>query len=299
MLIRFGSEIEISCAQDTAGVAILGLRPERDTLLLQGGAVEGGSAEDAQGFVDAFGNRCVRFEARAGRPLTLRVDGIVRDHGRPDRVPPMIDRHPRIGELPSDALRFLMASRYCESDALGDFAWQRFGHTPPGWRRVQAVCDFVHGHLRFSYPEASPLRTAMRALEERVGVCRDFAHLAIALCRALGIPARYCTGYLGDIGIPPAPDPMDFSAWFEVHLGDRWHAFDARHNVPRIGRLPIAYGLDATDVAVITTFGPHELRRFTVWTDELPVSDIAAEGTGRIGVEALAATSRERQRIVG
>jgi transglutaminase-like putative cysteine protease len=299
MLIRFGSEIEICCAQDTAGLAMLALRPERQKRILQGGTVEIDEDARSEVFIDPFGNRCLRFIAPAGRPLTLSIDGIVRDDGTPDRVPPTGERPCDPGELPAEVLRFLMASRYCESDVLGSFAWSRFGATPPGWRRVQAVCDFVHDHLRFSYPEASPTRTAAQALEERVGVCRDFAHLAIALCRALGIPARYCTGYLGDIGVPPAPSPMDFSAWFEVYLGDRWHAFDARHNVPRIGRLPIACGLDATDVAVITTFGPHELRRFTVWTDELPVSDIAARGDAPVDVEALAGSLPERRRIVG
>jgi transglutaminase-like putative cysteine protease len=175
-----------------------------------------------------------------------------------------------IAELPDEALVYLLGSRYCETDRLGAVAWSQFGGTPTGWARVQAIVDFVHGHLRFSYPDANPLRSASSAFEERVGVCRDFAHLAITLCRCMNIPARYCTGYLGDIGVPPVPDPMDFSAWFEVFLGGRWHAFDARHNRPRIGRILMATGRDATDVAISTSFGATTLAGFRVITDEIP-----------------------------
>jgi transglutaminase-like putative cysteine protease len=172
-----------------------------------------------------------------------------------------------IRELPDEALVFLLGSRYCETDRLGAFAWERFGGTEPGWARVQAIVDFVHQHIRFSYPDANPLRTAWGAFEEGVGVCRDFAHLAVTLCRCMNIPARYCTGYLGDIGVPPVPDPMDFSAWFEVFLGGHWYTFDARHNRPRIGRILMAIGRDATDVALSTSFGATELVGFEVITD--------------------------------
>lgn len=167
-------------------------------------------------------------------------------------------------------LPFLLPSRYCEADRLGPFAWSRFGQIPPGWGRVQAVCDYVHGHLRFNYEQARATRTALEAWEEGVGVCRDFTHLAITLCRCLNIPARYATGYLGDIGVPADPAPMDFSAWFEVWLGGRWFTFDARHNQRRIGRLVMARGRDAADCALTTTFGPHILRTFKVRTDEVP-----------------------------
>jgi transglutaminase-like putative cysteine protease len=162
-----------------------------------------------------------------------------------------------------------MASRYCESDLLSNLAWSRFGSIQGGWAKVQAICDYVHEHLRFSYPEAREARTAAQAIEERSGVCRDFTHLAIALCRAMNIPARFCNGYLGDIGVPPDPAPMDFNAWFEAYLGGRWHTFDARHNQPRIGRILVSRGRDAADVAMITSFGPHLLPRFTVITEEV------------------------------
>jgi transglutaminase-like putative cysteine protease len=174
-----------------------------------------------------------------------------------------------MSELPPDALPFLRPSRYCETDLLSDFAWGNFGGVNGGWARVQAICDFVHGRLRFSYPEARPTRTAHEALAEGVGVCRDFTHLAIALCRCLNIPARYCNGYLGDIGVPPDPAPMDFNAWFEVFLGDRWFTFDARHNQPRIGRILIARGRDAADIPMIASFGSHHLTCFTVVTEEI------------------------------
>jgi transglutaminase-like putative cysteine protease len=170
---------------------------------------------------------------------------------------------------------FLLASRYCETERLMEAAWSRFGSTPLGWARVQAICDFVHSHVRFGYQHARATKTATDVIIERRGVCRDFAHLAITLCRCMNIPARYCTGYLGDIGVPPEPDPMDFSAWFEVYLGGRWYAFDARHNIPRIGRIVMARGRDAADVAFSTTFGPNVLRRFVVHTDEAPAAEIA------------------------
>jgi len=171
--------------------------------------------------------------------------------------------------LPEETLVYLLGSRYCETDQLSNMAWQRFGAGPTGWQRVQAICDFVHRHITFGYQHARSTRTAWEAYNEGVGVCRDYAHLAIALCRCMNIPARYCTGYLGDIGTPPPYGPMDFAGWFEAFLGDRWYTFDARNNTPRIGRVLMARGRDACDVALTSTFGPNTLQRFKVWTDEV------------------------------
>src|SRR5207302_1063843 len=178
-------------------------------------------------------------------------------------------RQDPVQELPVETLPFLLVSRYCEVDLLSDLAWNLFGQTPEGWPRVQAVCDWVQANVRFGYEHARATRTAAEVLAERVGVCRDFTHLAVTFCRCLNIPARYATGYLGDIGVAPVPAPMDFSAWFEVYLGGRWHTFDARHNVPRIGRVLMARGRDAVDVALTTSFGATELKEFSVWTDEV------------------------------
>jgi transglutaminase-like putative cysteine protease len=217
---------------------------------------------------DLFGNWCSRIIAPRGR-IVLRTDAIVNDSGLPDVVVPTAVQTP-VEQLPESTLVYLLGSRYCETDQLSDAAWDRFGSGPTGWARVQAVCDFVHGHIEFGYHHARRTRTAWEAYNEGVGVCRDYAHLAIAFCRCLNIPARYCTGYLGDIGVPPVDEPMDFSAWFEVFLGGQWHTFDARHNTPRIGRVLIARGRDAADVALSNTFGPTTLTSFRVWTDEVP-----------------------------
>jgi transglutaminase-like putative cysteine protease len=210
-----------------------------------------------------------RLLAPAG-PVRYRSDFIVADDAAPDPVFPEAIQHP-VDELPDEAIVFLLASRYCETDCLLDEAWDRFGQIPPGWARVAAVCAFVHDHITFGYEQARPTRTAREALTEGVGVCRDYAHLAVALCRCLNIPARYVTGYLGDIREPQVP-PMDFSAWFEAYLGGRWHVFDARHNRPRIGRIPMAVGRDAADTAISTNFGPVTLARFDIFADEVPVA---------------------------
>jgi len=219
----------------------------------------------ASGYLDNFGNRCTRVVAPAGAVRIL-SDAVIADTGAPDEVDWNASQHP-VEELPHETLRFLLGSRYCETDLLSDIAWRQFGNVAPGWAKVQAICDFVHGHLQFGYQHARPTKTAWDAYSERRGVCRDFAHLAIALCRCMNIPARYCTGYLGDIGVPPVDAPMDFSGWFEAFLGGRWYTFDARHNTPRIGRVPIAYGRDAADVAISTSFGTSYLTQFRVWTD--------------------------------
>jgi transglutaminase-like putative cysteine protease len=182
-----------------------------------------------------------------------------------------------VQELHTDVLRYLVGSRYCEVDKLGSFAWAQFGTVKPGWTRVQAIFDFVHNHLEFGYPHARATRSAAESLEERLGVCRDFTHLSIALLRAMNIPARYCNGYLGDIGVPPDPAPMDFNAWTEVYLDGHWYTFDARHNMPRIGRIVVARGLDAADIPMVHTFGPHWLQEFTVMTDEVAEESQAAQ----------------------
>lgn len=219
---------------------------------------------------DPFGNWCNRLVAPSGR-VTISAFGIVRDSGRPEPSWNLGEQH-AVEHLPDEVLPFLLGSRYCETDRLSETAWQLFGATPLGWERVRAVCDFVHAHVEFGYEYARSTKTAWDAYCEKRGVCRDFAHLAIAFCRALNIPARYCTGYLGDIGVPHSPAPMDFAAWFEAYLGGAWHAFDPRNNEPRIGRILIARGRDAADVAIATTYGPNELLRFAVWTDELPAT---------------------------
>lgn len=198
----------------------------------------------------------------------LSTDALVNDGGLPDVVAPEAVQTP-VEHLPESTLVYLLGSRYCETDQLSDIAWQHFDAGPTGWARVQAICDFVHRHIEFGYPHARNTRTAWEAYQEGRGVCRDYAHLAIALCRCMNIPARYCTGYLGDMGTEPPYGPMDFAAWFEAWLGDRWYTFDARNNTPRIGRVLIARGRDACDVALSSTFGPNSLQRFKVWTDEV------------------------------
>jgi len=268
MLIKVGYEIEFNFPSATPMLLMLRLHPSRDQTVREAETFAMRPAAPVEDFIDVFGNRCGRVVAPAGK-VAFRGNAVVEDSGRPDPQTPRAPQHP-VQDLPPDAVQFLLGSRYCEVDSdLNDFAWNRFGNTAPGWARVQAVCDFVHGHIRFDYLKARRDRTARDAFREGVGVCRDFTHLAITLCRCLNIPARYATGYLGDIGVPPVPSPMDFSAWFEVFLGGQWHTFDARHNEPRIGRVLMARGRDAADVALTTTFGPNYLSSFKVWTDEV------------------------------
>jgi transglutaminase-like putative cysteine protease len=218
------------------------------------------------GYRDSFGNWCTRIVAPQGR-TRISADAIVNDAGVTDAVVPQARQIP-VNDLPEETLQFLLGSRYCETDRLSDTAWNLFAQTPEGWGRVQAICDYVHRHIAFGYQHARRTRSALEAFHERTGVCRDYAHLAVAFCRCMNIPARYCTGYLGDIGVPP-DGPMDFSAWFEAFLDGRWHTFDPRNNTPRIGRVLIARGRDASDVAITTTFGPNTLTSFRVWTDEV------------------------------
>jgi transglutaminase-like putative cysteine protease len=218
---------------------------------------------------DLFGNWCGRVLAPPGR-FVLTADAVLRDTGQADVVDWAAQQTP-VEYLPESVLVYLLGSRYCETDLLSETAWQLFGHGPTGWGRVQAICDFVNQRIQFGYHHARRTRSAWEAFNEGQGVCRDYARLAIALCRCMNIPARYCTGYLGDIRIPPIPGPMDFAGWFEAYLGDRWYTFDARNNTPRIGRVLMARGRDASDVALTSTFGPNTLTGFKVWADEVPV----------------------------
>ena len=272
MKIRVGFEITYEFVARTPMVLMLNVHPSRAADLVKPDQIGTTPALPLTRYLDAFGNVCTRLVAPAGQ-LEILTEALVADSGLPDVVVPAARQH-EISELPHDVLVFLLASRYCETERLMTAAWARFGNTPLGWARVQAICDFVQSYVRFGYQHARATRTAADVLVERRGVCRDFAHLAITLCRCMNIPARYCTGYLGDIGVPPEPDPMDFSAWFEVYLGGRWYTFDARHNTPRIGRIVMARGRDAADVAFSTTFGPNVLKRFVVHTDEVAPAHI-------------------------
>jgi len=267
MQIRVGYELIYDFSQPTPVILTLNIHYSRAADIVQADHMTSSPAIPLVAYRDSFGNYCQRAVAPRGR-IRFAAEGVVNDSGTPDAICPMAEQH-QIQTLPEETLLFLLGSRYCETDLLSETAWKLFSAGPTGWARVQAICDYVHRHITFSYADARPTKTAWEVFNERKGVCRDYAHLAIAFCRCLNIPARYCTGYLGDIGIPPPYGPMDFAAWFEVYLGGAWHTFDARNNVPRIGRVLIARGRDATDVAIATTFGPNKLESFRVFTDEV------------------------------
>lgn len=270
MLIKIGFDIELGITPPTALIYMLRVHPSRMQDIQPGESMTISPPLRTDFYADAFGNHCARVAIPLGvSKVRLQSEAVVFDTGLPDPVTRGAVEHAP-ADLPTAMLQFLLPSRYCEVDSeLLQLAWSLFGGVPNGWQRVQAICDFVHRHLRFDYQSARATRTALEAYRERVGVCRDFTHLAITLCRCMNIPARYVTGYLGDIGVAPNPSPMDFSAWFEVYLGDRWHTFDARHNVPRIGRIVIARGRDAADVPITMVFGTSTLERFEVTTDEV------------------------------
>ncbi len=267
MLIRLGYDIEFYLPYPTPIVALLDVHPSRIPDLREPDQLKVEPEVPVERYVDSFGNHCSRFLAPAGI-VRLYNSTLIEDSGLPDVQAPEARQHP-VEELPSEVLRFLMGSRYCETDLLSQVASELFGHTAPGWGRVQAICDWVYQKVEFGYAYARPTKTALDVYLDRTGVCRDFQHLAITFCRCMNIPARYVAGYLGDIGIVLPPSPMDFSAWFEVYLGGRWHVFDARHNHPRIGRIPLAVGRDAADTAISTHFGPATLKQFDVITDEV------------------------------
>jgi len=266
MFIRLGYDIQFEIPAAVAMVAILHVHPSRVADLREPDELVIEPAAKTTTYIDSYGNRCTRFQAPAGS-LRLSCTTLIEDSAEPDAVNLNAREHP-VNELPHETLRYLLNSRYCEVDRLSNIAVELFGSVSPGWSRVQAICNWVHAKVAFGYHLARPSKTALDVFTERGGVCRDFQHLAITFCRALNIPARYATGYLGDIGVPPAPEPMDFSAWFEVYLENRWWTFDARHNHPRIGRVLVATGRDASDVAITTSFGIANLKYFTVVTDE-------------------------------
>jgi transglutaminase-like putative cysteine protease len=267
MLIRLGYDIELELSRPMTVVAILNVHRTRTADLVEPDEVRLSHCAARDEYIDTFGNRCTRILAHQGT-LRLWNSTLIQDSGEPDPTDQNAEQI-SIEQLPSHTLQFLLPSRYCEVDRLSDLAWQRFGDTPPGWPTVQAICDWVHNNVSFGYQFARPTKTAVDVSIEKQGVCRDFQHLAITLCRAMHIPARYATGYLGDIGVPRSPSPMDFSAWFEAYLGGRWWSFDARHNKPRIGRVLMATGRDAADAAITTSFGTSWLKKFMVITDEL------------------------------
>jgi transglutaminase-like putative cysteine protease len=267
MQIRIGFELMYECLQPTPMLLMVNVHHTRSSDLVVPDHLVADPPTPILRYQDAFGNCCSRIVAPAGL-IRLSTDAIVNDTGERDAVAEDAPQH-AVEDLPDDALVFLLPSRYCDTDRLSEAAWSLFGKTPPGWSRVQAICDYVHRHIVFGYEHACSTRSAWEAHGDRKGVCRDFTHLAVAFCRCMNIPARYCTGYLGDIGVPPVDLPMDFSAWFEVYLGGEWYTFDARHNIPRIGRVLIARGRDAADVAISTTFGQNKLCGFAVRTEEL------------------------------
>jgi transglutaminase-like putative cysteine protease len=278
MLIRLGYDIEFNLTCETAMLAMLNVHPSRAFDLREPDELQTEPSVFVDTYFDSFGNRCSRFVAPAGI-LRLHGSTLVYDSGQMDAVKPSAQQCP-VGDLPEDVLVYLLNSRYCEVDRFSDIAFELFGKTVPGWARVQAICDWVHQKVRFDYQAARPTKTAMDVFTERIGVCRDFQHLAVTFCRAMNIPARYATGYLGDFGVPPG-GPMDFSAWFEVFLAHRWWTFDARHNVPRIGRVLMATGRDASDVALTTSFGRAELTRFFVVTEEENGAPLYTSSTAR------------------
>lgn len=267
MKIRIGYDIVFDCPQPTPMILMLNVHYSRVAQLATPDYLLTDPVVPITGYRDGFGNWCTRIVAPAGLTRVY-SDSIIHDSGLPDEIVPHM-AEVALQDLPEETLVFLLGSRYCETDRLTEEAWRLFGQTQPGWARVQAICDFVHRHIEFGYQHARRSKSAWEAYNEGAGVCRDYAHLAITFCRCMNIPARYCTGYLGDIGVPFTPAPMDFAGWFEAFLGGRWYTFDARNNTPRIGRVLIARGRDAADVAIATTFGPNTLQSFLVRTDEV------------------------------
>ena len=268
MQLRAGYELIYQLPQPTPIILCVNIHESRFADIVVPDRLITEPAIPVSGYVDAFGNHCKRVMAPAGR-LRLTADTIVNDSGLVDATVPAAGQDSP-EDLPQETLVFLLGSRYCETDLLSETAWQLFSGSAPGYARVQAICNYVHNHIAFNYQNARSTRSAAQAFYEGTGVCRDYAHLAVAFCRCMNIPARYCTGYLSDLGTPEPYPPGDFAAWFEAWIGGRWHMFDPRNNVPRLGRILMARGRDACDVAIATTFGPNTLESFRVWTDEIP-----------------------------
>jgi len=277
MQLRVGYELNYFFPQPTPMILVVNIHDSRASDIIVPDRLTTEPPIPATSYLDAFGNRCTRVLAPAGR-LRLAASGVISDSGQPDQIVSAAGQD-SLQDLPDETLVFLLGSRYCETDLLSATAWQLFSGTTPGYPRVQAICDYVHNHLVFNYQNACATRSATEAYSQRIGVCRDFTHLAIAFCRCMNIPARYCTGYLGDVGMQPPFGVGDFAAWFEAWTGGRWQIFDPRNNVPRAGRVLMARGRDAADVAIATTFGPNTLESFRVWTDEIPSGQML--GTAR------------------
>ena len=273
MQLRIGFELIYNFPQPTPIILQTSVHYSRRDDLVVPDRIIAEPAISITGYRDTFGNLCSRAVAPAGR-LLLTADGVIKDSGLPDKITPSAWQN-SVKDLPDETLAFLVGSRYCETDLLSNTAWQLFGSTPPGYARVEAICQYVHNHIAFNYQNARSTRTAAQAFEERTGVCRDFAHLAVTFCRCMNIPSRYCAGYISDVGTPPPWAVGDFAAWFEAWIGGKWQTFDPRNLVPRIGRVLMARGRDAADVAIATTFGPSTLESFRVWTDEIPANGTA------------------------
>ncbi|HVT87665.1 MAG TPA: transglutaminase family protein [Tepidisphaeraceae bacterium] len=267
MLIKIGYDLEFELPAPTPMLLLLYVHPQRAHDLNLPNVLLTEPQVSVHDYIDVFGNRCARVVGPAGK-FRVYHSNVIRDSGEPEFQDENAIQHP-LEQLPADTLQYLLASRYCEVDRLTDLAWKLFGEVPQGWARVKAVTDWVHQNVTFGYQYASHTKTAWQVYTERTGVCRDFMHLAITFLRCLNIPARYATGYLGDIGVAPAPEAMDFSAYFEVYLSNTWWPVDARHNQRRIGRVLMARGRDAVDVALATSFGPHKLTKFVVVTEEI------------------------------
>jgi transglutaminase-like putative cysteine protease len=276
MHIRFGYELLYSTSVPTHMILMLHTALGRGQQYVVADKMQVSRTVPMKVFTDGFGNTCTRLELPSG-PTRITSNALIEDSGVPEPIAPTAQELP-VRDLPQEVLPFLLSSRYCDTEVLMAEAWRLFGHMTPGWCRVQAICDFVHQYVAFDYRYARATRTASETFFERQGVCRDFAHLAIALCRCLNIPARYCTGYLGDIGVPAADSPMDFAGCMEVYLGGQWHLFDPRNNARRIGRILIARGRDAGDVAISTAFGPACLQLFKVWTEEADGQELRRAG---------------------
>ncbi len=274
MLIKAGFDIEFGTAAPTPISALLSVHPSRNRDLITAHRIVTSADVPLYDYLDSFGNVATRLTLPAGG-ARLSADFIIADDGLPDARAPDVPVTP-VQELPDDTLQFLLASRYCETERLMDTAWALFNGMPSARAQVEAIVDWAHNHIQFGYHFARNTRTAWEGYQERVGVCRDYAHLAVTLCRCMNIPARYCTGYLGDIGIPPVDAPMDFSAWFEVFVDGDWYTYDARHREPRIGRIVMAKGRDAIDVAISTSFGTSWLNKFEVTTLEVAEDSLAA-----------------------